>query len=84
LGLEGCIVDHSQDIGWQRIFGHRRKIVPEMLSEEAPILTPSLRSGVMNHPAQRHGDRIETMAFARPVNFRQSIEIGVVPIALAI
>jgi hypothetical protein len=31
LGLEGCIVDHSQDIGWQRTFGHGRKIVPELL-----------------------------------------------------
>ena len=31
LGLEGCIVDRSQDIGWQRTFGHGRKIVPEML-----------------------------------------------------
>jgi hypothetical protein len=31
LGLEGCIVDRSQEIGWQRTFGHGRKIVPEML-----------------------------------------------------
>ena len=31
LGLQGCIVDRSQDIGWQRTFGHGRKIVPEML-----------------------------------------------------
>ena len=31
LGLEGCIVDYSQDVGWQRTFGHGRKIVPEML-----------------------------------------------------
>jgi hypothetical protein len=31
LGLEGCIIDCSQDIGWQRTFGHGRKIVPEML-----------------------------------------------------
>jgi hypothetical protein len=31
LGLQGCIVDRSQDIGWQRTFDHRRKIVPEML-----------------------------------------------------
>jgi hypothetical protein len=29
LGLEGRIVDRSQDIGWQRTFGHGRKIVPE-------------------------------------------------------
>jgi hypothetical protein len=28
LGLEGGIVDRSQDIGWQRTFGHGRKIVP--------------------------------------------------------
>src|ERR1700722_18057802 len=35
----------------------------------------------MNQPTQRHGDHIEIMAFARSVNFRQSIEIGVVPIA---
>jgi len=50
------------------------------------MMMPSLRSalGVMNQPAQRHGDRIESMAFARSVNFRQSIEIGVVPIAIAI
>jgi hypothetical protein len=26
LGLEGCIVDRSQDIGWQRTFGHGREI----------------------------------------------------------
>jgi hypothetical protein len=31
LGLHGCIVDRSQDIGWQRTFGHGGKIVPEML-----------------------------------------------------
>jgi hypothetical protein len=31
LGLEGCIVDRSQDIGWQRAFGHGSKIVPELL-----------------------------------------------------
>ena len=31
LGLQGCIVDRSQDIGWQRTFGHGRKIVPELL-----------------------------------------------------
>src|SRR6266478_1387937 len=31
LGLQGCIVDRSQDIGWQRTFGHGRKIAPEML-----------------------------------------------------
>jgi hypothetical protein len=31
FGLEGCIVDRSQDIGWQRTFGHGREIVPEML-----------------------------------------------------
>jgi hypothetical protein len=31
LGLQGEIVDHSQDIGWQRTFGHGRKIVPELL-----------------------------------------------------
>src|SRR6266436_6263281 len=31
LGLEGGIVDRSQDIGWQRTFGHGRQIVPEML-----------------------------------------------------
>ena len=31
MGLEGRIVDRSQDIGWQRTFGHGRKIVPELL-----------------------------------------------------
>ena len=31
LGLEGCIVDRSQNFGWQRTFGHGSKIVPEML-----------------------------------------------------
>ena len=31
LGFEGCIVDRNPDIGWQRTFGHGRKIVPEML-----------------------------------------------------
>jgi hypothetical protein len=31
LGLEGRIVDPSPDIGWQRTFGHGRKIVPELL-----------------------------------------------------
>jgi hypothetical protein len=30
-GLEDCIVDRSQNIGWQRTFGHGRKIVPELL-----------------------------------------------------
>ena len=24
LGLQGCLVDCSQDIGWQRTFGHGR------------------------------------------------------------
>ena len=31
LGLQGRIVDRSQDLGWQRAFGHGRKIVPEVL-----------------------------------------------------
>ena len=31
LGLEGCIVDRSQEIGWQRTLGHGRKIVPQLL-----------------------------------------------------
>jgi hypothetical protein len=31
LGLEGSIVDRSQDIGWQRTLGHGRKIVPDLL-----------------------------------------------------
>jgi hypothetical protein len=31
LGLEDCIIDRSQDIGWQRASGHGRKIVPEIL-----------------------------------------------------
>ena len=31
LGLQGRIVDRSQDLGWQRAFGHGREIVPEML-----------------------------------------------------
>ena len=31
LCLQRCIVDRSQDMGWQRTFGHGREIVPEML-----------------------------------------------------
>src|ERR1700730_6225568 len=31
LGLQGRIVNRSQDLGWQRAFGHGRKIVPEVL-----------------------------------------------------
>src|ERR1700722_5455840 len=38
----------------------------------------------MNQPAQRHGDGVKIVAFARSMNFGQSIEIGVVPIAITI
>ena len=36
LGLQGRIVDRSQDIVGQRTFGHSRKIVPEMLQRRGP------------------------------------------------
>jgi hypothetical protein len=31
VGFQGCIVDRSQDIGWQQTFCHASKIVPESL-----------------------------------------------------
>ena len=68
LGLQGCIVDRSQDIDWQRTFGHGRKVVPEMLqrggADDDAIIAFGVEFGMMNQPPQRHGDRIETMAFA--------------------
>jgi hypothetical protein len=78
LGLQGCIVDCSQDMGWQWTFGHGRKIVPEMLqrrgADDDAIIAFGVQLGVMNQPAQRHGDRIEDLierAFRRVVKERR-------------
>jgi hypothetical protein len=72
LGLEGRIVDRSQDIGWQRTFGHGVEIVPEMLhrrgADDDAIIAFGVELGMVNQPAQRHGDCIETIASAVAVS----------------
>ena len=54
-GLEGCIVDCSQDIGWQRTFGHGRKLW-RTCSVAALIWIPRF---VNSHLSRRgcHGNR---------------------------
>jgi hypothetical protein len=46
LGLQGCIVDRSQDLSWQRTFGHGREIVPEMLQRGSADDDPVVAFGV--------------------------------------
>src|ERR1700731_4036676 len=74
FGLEGCTLDRSQDIGWKWAFGDGRKIVPERPhrrgADDDTIIAFGVELGVVNQPAQGDRDRIETIAFARSVNFR--------------